>query len=225
LMAEHYFRSVGILSGGVFYKNLKDFIYTYRNNQYTAANFSADFPNQQNPIPAGENFQFVQQRNGDNVDVYGFEIAFQRQLDFLPGRFLKGFGVYVNYTNTNSRARGITNSDGEERTDVKLPGTAPHMFNGSLSWENNKFTSRVSLNYTSSYIDELGGDAFEDRYYDKQLFLDANAAYKITPKFRVFLEANNLTNQPLRYYQGISSRTMQMEYYQARFNLGVKFDL
>ncbi|MFD2967014.1 TonB-dependent receptor [Sphingobacterium bambusae] len=225
LMAEHYFRSVGILSGGVFYKNLKDFIYTYRNNQYTTANFASDFPNQQNPIPAGENFQFVQQRNGDNVDVYGFEVAFQRQLDFLPGRFLKGFGVYVNYTNTNSTARGITNSDGDERTDVKLPGTAPHMFNGSLSWENNKFTSRVSLNYTSSYIDELGGDAFEDRYYDKQLFLDANAAYKITPKFRVFLEANNLTNQPLRYYQGISSRTMQMEYYQARFNLGVKFDL
>ncbi|WP_437920676.1 TonB-dependent receptor [Sphingobacterium sp. LRF_L2] len=225
LMLEHYFRSVGIVSGGVFYKNLRDFIYTYRNSQYTTADFANDFPNQQNPIASGENFQFVQQRNGDNVDVYGFEVAFQRQLDFLPGRFLKGFGVYVNYTNTNSKAKGITNADGEERTDVKLPGTAPHMFNGSLSWENSKFTSRVSLNYTSSYIDELGGDAFEDNYYDKQLFLDANAAYKITPKFRVFVEANNLTNQPLRYYQGISSRTKQMEYYQARFNLGVKFDL
>ncbi|WDF69283.1 TonB-dependent receptor [Sphingobacterium oryzagri] len=225
LMAEHYFRSVGILSGGVFYKNLKDFIYTYRNNQYTTANFANDFPNQQNPIPVGENYQFVQQRNGDNVDVYGFEVAFQRQLDFLPGRFLKGFGLYVNYTNTNSKARGITNAEGEEREGAKLPGASPHMFNGSLSWENNKFTSRVSLNYTSSYIDELGADAFEDRYYGEQLFLDANAAYKITPKFRVFVEANNLTNQPLRYYQGISSRTMQMEYYQARFNLGVKFDL
>ncbi|KGE13952.1 TonB-dependent receptor [Sphingobacterium deserti] len=225
LMVEHYFRSVGILSGGVFYKNLQDFIYTYRNNQYTTADFANDFPAQQNPVPAGQNFRFVQQRNGDNVDVYGFEVAFQRQLDFLPGRFLKGFGVYLNYTNTNSKARGITNSDGEERADVKLPGTAPHMFNGSLSWENNKFTSRVSLNYTSSYIDELGGDSFEDNYYDQQLFLDANAAYKITPKFRVFIEANNLTNQPLRYYQGISSRTQQMEYYQARFNLGVKFDL
>ncbi|TDS13967.1 TonB-dependent receptor [Sphingobacterium paludis] len=224
-MVEHYFRSVGIFSGGVFYKNLKDFIYTYRNNQYTTTDFANDFPNQQNPVPAGENFRFVQQRNGDNVDVYGFEVAFQRQLDFLPGRFLKGFGIYLNYTNTNSNAKGITSSEGEERSDVKLPGTAPHMFNGSLSWENNRFTSRVSLNYTSSYIDELGGNSFEDNYYDQQLFLDANAAYKITPKFRVFVEANNLTNQPLRYYQGISSRTQQMEYYQARFNLGVKFDL
>lgn len=225
LMAEKYFRSVGILSGGVFYKNLKNFIYTYLDNQYTTADFTADFPNQNNPIPAGENYSFIQQRNGDNVDVYGFEIAFQRQLDFLPGRFLKGFGVYLNYTNTNSKAQGITNEDGDERQDIALPGTAPHMFNGSLSWENSRFTSRVSLNYSSSYIDELGADAFGDRYYDKQLFLDANAAYKITPKLRVFVEANNLTNQPLRYYQGIASRTMQMEYYQARYNLGLKFDL
>jgi outer membrane receptor protein involved in Fe transport len=28
-MAEKYFKSVGILSGGLFYKNLKDFIYTF----------------------------------------------------------------------------------------------------------------------------------------------------------------------------------------------------
>lgn len=226
LMAEQYFRSVGILSGGVFYKNLKNFIYTYRDGQYTTSSFQADFPDLQNPIPTGENWEFLQDRNGDNVDVYGFEVAFQRQLDFLPGRFFKGLGLYVNYTNTHSKTRGIiSNEEGDEREGVALPGTAPHMFNGSLSWENDKFYSRVSLNYASSYIDELGSESFKDRYYGEQLFLDANVAYKITPKFRLFLEANNLTNQPLRYYQGISSRTMQMEYYQARFNLGVKFDL
>jgi outer membrane receptor protein involved in Fe transport len=67
-------------------------------------------------------------------------------------------------------------------------------------------------------------NAFEDRYYDNQLFLDANASYKITSQLRIFAEANNLTNQPLRYYQGISDRTAQVEYYRPKFNLGVKFD-
>ena len=131
----------------------------------------------------------------------------------------------MNYTYTDSKATGITNSSGDVRTDVTLPGTAPHMFNSSLSWENKKFSARVSLNYAADYLDELGGDEFEDRFYDKQLFVDANASYKLTSKLRIFAEANNLTNQPLRYYQGISSRTMQAEYYQARFNLGLKFDL
>jgi TonB-dependent receptor len=225
LMAEKYYKSIGLISAGLFYKNLNDFIYTYVDKQFTNDKFSSNFPGQKNPIPNDQNWKFVQQRNGDNVDVYGFEVAFQRQLDFLPGAFLKGFGVYVNYTHTNSKAKGITNEDGEERTGVKLPGTAPHMFNGSLSWENNRFSSRVSLNYTAGYIDGLGGSDFEDLFYGKQLFVDANAAYKFTKKLRIFAEANNLTNQPLRYYQGISSRTSQMEYYQARYNLGLKFDL
>lgn len=224
LMAENYFKSVGLVSAGVFYKNLNDFIYTYSNNQYTATDFANDFPTQANPIPVDENWTFLQSRNGNSVDVYGFEVAFQRQLDFSPGKFLKGFGIYANYTFTESKAKGIADEDGNERKDVSLPGTAPHMLNGSLFWENSKFSARASANFASDYLDELGSDAFQDSYYDKQFFLDLNASYKITQNIRIFAEANNITNQPLRYYQGISSRTKQLEYYQARFNLGLKFD-
>jgi TonB-dependent receptor len=223
-MAENYFKSVGLISAGAFYKKLTNFIYTYSNSQYTTANFNTDFPSQANPIPADENWTFVQSRNGDNVDVYGFEFAFQRQLDFLPGKFLKGFGVYANYTYTKSKAKGIADEDGNERTNVSLPGTAPHMVNASLFWENSKFSARVSGNFTSSYLDALGAETFEDTYYDKQFFLDLNASYKIQKHIRIFGEANNITNQPLRYYQGVSAQTKQLEYYQARYNLGLKFD-
>jgi outer membrane receptor protein involved in Fe transport len=66
---------------------------------------------------------------------------------------------------------------------------------------------------------------FFDRYYDTQTFVDFNASYKFDKSFRIFFEANNLTNQPLRYYQGIQDRTMQAEYYNTRFNLGLKYDL
>lgn len=223
-MAEHYFKSVGLITAGAFYKNLNNFIYTYSNNQYTSAGFAQDFPAQENPIPAGENWTFIQARNGDHVNVYGFEFAFQRQLDFLPGKFLKGFGIYANYTYTKSKAKGIADEDGTERLNVSLPGTAPHMLNGSLFWENKKFSARVSANFTSSYLDELGAADFNDSYYDKQFFLDLNASYKIQKYIRIFAEANNITNQPLRYYQGTSALTKQLEYYQARYNLGLKFD-
>ena len=223
-MAENYFKSVGLISGGVFYKRLNDFIYNYSDNQYTTTKFAADFPNQVNPIPTGENWSFIQSRNGKSVDVYGFEVALQRQLDFFESKFLKGFGVYLNYTYTKSEAKGIADEDGNERKNISLPGTAPHMFNGSLSWENKRFSARVSTNFAADYLDELGADDYQDSYYDKQFFLDANAAYKITPHIRLFAEANNLTNQPLRYYQGVAANTKQVEYYQARFNFGLKFD-
>ena len=223
-MAENYFKSVGLISGGVFYKRLNDFIYNYSDNQYTTEKFATDFPGQVNPIPAAENWSFVQSRNGKSVDVYGFEVALQRQLDFFESKFLRGFGVYVNYTYTKSEAKGIADEDGNERSNISLPGTAPHMFNGSLSWENSRFSARVSTNFAADYLDELGADEYQDSYYDKQFFLDANAAYKITPNIRLFAEANNLTNQPLRYYQGVRANTKQAEYYQARFNFGLKFD-
>jgi TonB-dependent receptor len=224
LMAEQYFKSVGILSGGLFYKRLNNFIYTYADRSYTREKFTLDFPDVNNPIPDGEQWAFTQSRNGESVDVYGFELAIQRQLDFLPGKFLRGFGIYANYTFTKSKAKGITNSDGEPRENVTLPGTAPHMLNASLSWENRRLAVRVSANYTAAYIDELGGDAFGDVFYDKQFFLDANASYKVSKVARFFAEATNLTNQPLRYYQGTVGQTRQMEYYRPRYNVGVKFD-
>lgn len=229
-IAEKYFKSVGLISGGVFYKKLDNFYYTYIDKQYTREKFQRDFPDATiDPIPTGQNWEFMQRRNGSGADVFGFEVAAQRQLDFLPGIW-KGFGVYANYTYTYSKTEGIY-ADGEKiRSDVKLPGAAPHMFNASLSYENSKLVVRVSGNFTSAYVDDsddagYGEDSFNDRYYDKQFFLDVNASYAFNKKFRLFAEANNLTNQGLRYYQGAKHRTAQMEFYGPRFNLGVKFDL
>jgi len=99
------------------------------------------------------------------------------------------------------------------------------MFNASLSFENKKFIARISANYTAAYLDEVGAEAFYDRYYDKQFFLDFNASYSITSRLRTFVEINNITNQPLRYYTGQKDRTAQLEYYRSRWNTGLKFDL
>lgn len=207
LMMENYFESIGIVSGGVFYKKINDFIYTRRLENFNDPDLGL--------------VQFSQPQNGGSANVFGFELSFQRQLDFLPG-FWKGFGVYLNYTYTESETTGVTEREAET---LSLPGTAGNMFNASLSYETEKLVLRASLNATSDYLDEFGGNAFEDRYYDKQLFLDFNGSYAFTNKLRFFAELNNITNQPLRFYQGISSRTMQMEYYNMRMNLGLKFDL
>ncbi|MEQ9305530.1 MAG: TonB-dependent receptor, partial [Marinoscillum sp.] len=204
-MAENYFESIGLISLGYFNKNVDGFIYVQASE-------------------SSSGFDVYQPQNGGTASINGIETSFQRQLDFLPGA-LKGLGVYLNYTYTNSSASGVANEEGDLREDIGLPGTAKNLFNASLSFETKKIIVRASLNYSGDYIDEVGGEAFTDRYYDKQMFLDLNASYAFTNNWRFFLEANNLTNQPLRYYQGIKDRTMQMEYYNTRFNAGVKFDL
>jgi len=213
LMAEHYFKSVGILSGGVFYKKIDDFIYTFI-SEAPDNTFGAD--------TAG--YDVFQPLNGDNATIFGAEVALQRQLDFLPG-FAKNFSIYLNYTYLTSSADGIRNEDGDERTDLDLPNTAPHMFNGSLGYANKKFSARLSANFSDAYIDEIGGSAFEDRYYDEQFFLDFSASYTINRSLRLYAGLNNITNQPLRFYQGIKERTQQVEFYDTRLTFGLKYDL
>lgn len=207
LMYENYFKSIGVISVGGFYKDISNFI-------YSRTDLNVSHPQY------GQLQSLTRPENGGTADVYGFEVAVQRQLDFLPG-FLKGFGVYLNYTFTESSTTGIQE---RENDDLRLTGTAKNMFNASLSYETKKLVVRTSLNFASDYIDLIGGTAFNDIYYDKQTFVDVNASYAITPKWRIYAEANNLTNQPLRYYQGIQERTFQEEFYNARINLGVKFD-
>ncbi|MEN7549352.1 TonB-dependent receptor [Rapidithrix thailandica] len=207
LMAENYFQSIGLVSVGGFYKKIDDFVYERVMNNFDHPKYG--------------NVDYTTFLNGESVDVYGFEVGVQRQLNFLPGA-LRGLGIYLNYTNTHSKTSGI---QGREESKLSLPGTAKHMFNGSLSFENKKWVMRLSLNYASDYIDELGGSSFDDRYYDKQTFLDFNASYALTPNWRIFAEVLNITNQPLRYYQGVNNRTMQEEFYNMRMNIGVKFDL
>ena len=204
-MAEHYFRSVGIISGGVFYKSIQDFTYTYVSENE-------------------DGYEVYQPLNGDNASIFGAEFSFQRQLDFLPG-FLQNLGVYLNYTYLNSNAEGIRNEDGDERGDLDLPGSTPNMFNASLSYGDKRFSARLSANFSDAYLDELGGNDFEDRYYDKQFFMDFNASYAINRNFSLYMSLNNITDQPLRYYQGVKNRTMQMEYYKQRLTFGLKYDL
>lgn len=214
LMAEYYFDNVGIISGGVFYKDIEDFIYV---SQTIAAG-----NNDLGPGTAGYNV--FQPLNGDAADVFGFELSFQRQLDFLPG-FAKNFNIYLNYTYLDSSTEGVADQAGALRDDLGLPGTAPNMFNGSLGYNDKKFNIRLSANYSDSYIDEIGGNAFTDRYYDEQFFLDFNLNFAINDNLRIYADLNNITDQPLRYFQGVRNRTMQSEYYGRRLTFGLKYDL
>ncbi len=208
LMFEKYFKTIGIISGGMFYKDIKDFIVTETREDYYFEGNTWDTYSQ--PI------------NGGNASIFGFEVAAQHQFDFLPG-FWKGFGLYANYTFTSSSVSDFR-IEGREDDDIPLPGTAKHTMNASLSYDSDRFSFRTSLNYASAFVEEFGEEEFYDIYYAEATYLDVNATYAITSRFSVYAEATNLLNQPLHYYQGISSRMVQAEYYNVKFQFGMKYD-
>ena len=197
-MVEYYFKGVGLLSLGYFNKNIEDWIYQYSTNDYTYNGVAG--------------YEMQQLRNGEEATVNGIELTYQT-------KFLENFTFMGNYTITDSSTDKV-----EGRDDVPLVGQVDNMYNLSLAYETEKFFIRGSYNFADASLDELSDQAFEDRYYDEQSFLDVNANYRVNDKLSIFAEGKNLTNQPLRYYQGISTRTMQLEYYDISWNIGLKYD-
>ncbi len=207
VMVEHFFPSVGIISGGVFYKDISDFIFGYTLDDAV------------DPVTGNTFDEITRPENGGSASILGFEVAVQRALPF-------GFGIYANYTFNESSVDGLP-IPGRENEDLPLPGTSKHTANGSLSFDRAGLSLRASVNFQDSFIDpgEVGDEAFFDRYYDRAVTVDMNGEFRLTPTIRAFFEANNLTDQPLRYFQGVSDRLMQEEYYNRRVQLGIKADL
>ncbi|MCC8409282.1 TonB-dependent receptor [Mucilaginibacter sp. UR6-1] len=218
LMGEHYFGSVGIVSAGLFYKKLDNFI-------YRRTIFNSPYPTTGTPII--ERIDITQSQNGNDADVLGAEIALQRRLSFIP--FLRDFSVYLNYTYTHSKARiqsrEANQDNANAQEEIRLPGQANHVGNASLAYEGKKFSARLSMNFNGSYLSELGGVSSEDIFINKRMQLDATAGYAITSKFRLFVEALNLTNQPLQAYQGTPNQYIQREFYSYWMRFGLKFNL
>ena len=145
-------------------------------------------------------------------------------MDFLPG-FMKNLSLYLNYTYLTSSADGIRNEDGDERTDLDLPNTAPNMFNGSLGYARQKTECKAVLEFSDAYIDELGVMLLKTGIMTPNYFLISMPAMPSMITLGFYADLNNITNQPLRYFQGVSERTQQVEFYSLRLQFGLKYDL
>ena len=207
LSAEYYFKSVGLVSAALFYKRVNDY----------SVNLKRDMP-YGNYAEA----EVSQPLNAFDADLLGVELGFQRDFGFISPA-LKCLGFYGNYTYTHSDIVKSAFGDKDEQT---LPGSPEHMANASLYFDKWGLNLRLSYNFTSSFQDdeEYIEDAPLRRYYDATHYMDLNASYTWGKniKFTVYAQANNLLNQPLRYYQGEKDRTMQVEYYGVKLNAGFK---
>ncbi|TDO24533.1 TonB-dependent receptor [Pedobacter duraquae] len=200
---EHYLKSLGLISGGVFYKNIENYIYE---SIYTQQGGKFD------------KYQVTQTINGANAHVYGFEVAWQQQLTFLPG-FLNGFGIYGNYTQIQSKFKvpGLVS----ERT-VRLPSMRPKVGNASLSYEKYGFSGRISLNFYETFISELADTEANDLMEKGRAQLDFSASQKISKSFSIFMGISNINNAQTILDFG-DGRPNDHKYYSSWANIGFKF--
>lgn len=228
VLAERYFGG-GLISGGLFYKNIDDFIFYFKR-----------FAHEGDPSNYGL-VEITKAINGNQAYVMGAELQAQFKFNFLRG-FFSNFGLYTNYTYTYSEAYinerlpanytdaivifddddlGLfTNTEAEEQ--IPLPGQAMHTANVALFYDTPKFFARLTANYQDDFLFELGADSDLDEYYDETLRLDFTANFFATKNLQIFTDLFNLTNAPLRFYLGTPDQIKQQEFYSWWGRAGVK---
>ena len=168
---EYYTGQVGLLSVGLFYKDVENFIDTEQIFQRTLSIGGPD------GITRDLTFDVSQSFNGGGATVKGFEATVQRDLNFLP---VKGFGISVNYTFTDSNV---------DSNDLPLPGTSKHSGNGILYFENERFGARIAHNYRSRFR----SGATDFRLSTRST--DASAFYNVTDNVKLQVSVVNLFDQ------------------------------
>jgi TonB-dependent receptor len=175
--------------------------------------------------------------NGENAYLYGYELAFQQHLNYLPS-VLGGLGISANYSYTYSREKGFP-----LRTDhPRLIDQAANDWNISPTYDTRRFSLRMGMSFNGANLNSynwispalapgagadpagLGptgpsGDVWTLPHFQ----VDAQASYRAWRGLRVMANGLNLTNEVFGYYTGSTEFVNQREYYKPTYTIGLHY--
>jgi TonB-dependent receptor len=214
LLWEHFIGTIGLVAAGGFYKNLTDPIYLNSGSVIQGGPF--------------DGYTLYKPINGPRAYIYGFEVAWQQHLSFLPG-VLKGLGIDANYTYTYSRAT-FDPSTGRSGT-AQLQRTTPNAYNIGLTYDLGPFSLRAAVNYNAAtifsynYQDGAAGGPTGpngDIYLYPHTQFDIQGIYNFPNGIAVTVSGLNLTNEVFGFYAGNPHWNIQREFYSQTVAIGVR---
>lgn len=211
LAVEYYFGKVGLLSAGVFHKDITNFIDTIPLH---------DIPFSQTGVP----FSTIPGATADTIvtdfsaptnvsghrKVTGVEAVAQAQFSFLPAPF-NNLGAVTNFT----------------YVDTDIPGISKTSYNATLYYETNRWGLRGSVSHRSRYYTGRNDDVMsaDTRGFEGSTYVDASAFVNFTRGLQITFNAVNLTNQKDTQFWGqnryLYNQTQSGATYMAGF--GYKF--
>ena len=225
LLFEQSLRPLGLIQAGFFYKQLSNPIYGIRTKITDPSQFGMNYVG----------FELDQPVNGANASLYGFEIAYQQHLKYLPG-LLSGLGISANYSYTHSQTDHVVN-----RTDSPaLQRQAPNTWNISPTYDRGRFSARLGVSHNDANIFQynyfdLNPDGSKnqvdlgkkgphgDLYLYAHTQVDAQGSFRMYRGLSLIVSGLNLTNEVFGFYQGSPQFPIQREYYKPSYSFGLRY--
>ncbi|MSU48285.1 MAG: TonB-dependent receptor [Opitutus sp.] len=203
---EYYFEPAGVISAGVFRKNIRDFIARGAEDIPAGVEngFGGDF--------AG--FTLNTTTNQGSAKIEGFELNGSLQLSMLPKPF-NGIRVFANYTKMKTQgtyANGV----------AELVAFVPETVNAGFSFLWGKVEFRTAYVFTGGFL--TGFNVIEAQQTRRRPLetTDFSVQYKISPRYALFLDVINAFNRWPEFYTGRDQgRVTISDLYGARLNMGL----
>lgn len=161
--------------------------------------------------------------NSSGGKLKGFEVNVQQPFTFLPGA-LANFGILANFTYVKSDLKYLTNAAGTTFVTAPLVGLSKYAANGTLYYEDAKFSVRGSVAYRSRYLTAVPGT--EGNAYNgtnETVNVDAQVSYNLTDKIKLSVEGINLTDEKNDLFVDETNRLNVLTHSGRQFNFGAKF--
>ncbi len=211
LGVEWYIGGNGILSAGVFYKEIDDYIaeIQFIDSEFFGLTFE----------------EFNSFTNLDDASITGIELSYSQALTMLPAPF-DGLILGANATFLDGEARfGGAGTASAART-IDLPKLSDTLANVVLGYDKGRFDVRLSYAYRSEYLDEINGgfDDGLDRFVDEHGQWDLTGRFRVTDNVRLYGELKNLNDEPFLAYTHVEGRRVLLQYEEYGFtaNVGLK---
>jgi len=225
LSLEWYPETGAIMAVGLFYKDIDTFVQTLRRRApYNTLGLPDSFLIGTGASPT-EDFDISQPLNTPGGELKGFELNLQLPFtNLLPG-FWSGFGVLANYTYVDSQIDYVTSTTpGAPMINASLTGLSKNAWNGTVYYENDKFSARVSIAYRDQYLTGVPSTDFNNvAGTNETTNIDAQVSYNLTDKLRLSFEGLNLTDEYADLYVDDSNRLNAYTHTGRQYVVGLRY--
>lgn len=223
LSIEWYPTRGAIYAVALFQKDIGTFVQTLSTTvPFSALGLPASLLTGTTAVPS-DDFIVTQPVNSNGGLLRGFEINIQQPFSFLPG-LLSNFGILANYTFVSSDIEYLTSANGSTSIRAPLVGLSRHAANGTLYYEDERFSIRGSVAYRSRYLTAVPGtegNAWNGT--NGTVNVDAQMSYSINDHLRLSVEAINLTDEVNDLYVDETNRLNVLTHSGRQFNVGVRY--
>ena len=227
---EWYMQPRGYLSLGVYYKDLKDVLFSQ------SGTFGRDTLNFGGVDRSG--YALTTLRNAGSGHLLGAEASIQQSLDsYLEDNdaipdWIKGFGVQANLTLNDSEVT-VPAVTGVPSRKVPLVGSSDVAYNISLIYERYGFSARLAYQWRSKWMQSIGdyqtlnGKVVPvtngDVYWNDDEELDLSLRYRVSDRLEWSFDVANITNDPGRRFADTEANPIEWERFGRRWIMGISY--